>query len=264
MKHIKECHMNGVNISQTICLLCGKENETNESLQEHLSVEHYGEFYDKLVYEQRRDDDDEKSDSLDGSPKHESDNMSHNMDRGCQESFMTPLMYKPESGQTFPHGRYNGEDGSLEKSLKDYEKFLGTFVASPDQEEFSFDDQMKRKFKCSFPGCGRSFKRSGHLKRHKIVHLPQKERKRFHCDESGCNKHYSTKYDLAAHKRQAHEGLKLYRCIFRGCCRRFVRKDSLEKHLASFDHSNQKLDIDCLEFDIHATLQGDNQTVSDE
>lgn len=120
-----------------------------------------------------------------------------------------------------------------------YNQFIGSksFINLNDIEsQEDNDDSSSRKYKCDVIGCKRSFKRSGHLKRHKIVHIPQKERRRFYCASDGCDKHYSTKYDLVAHEKQVHQGVKLYKCIYKGCSRRFVKKDSLEKHLANFDH----------------------------
>lgn len=95
----------------------------------------------------------------------------------------------------------------------------------------------ERKFRCDVEGCHKTFKRSGHLKRHRLVHLPPNQRERYRCWKQTCNKHYSTKYDLAAHMRQAHGGVELLRCTVRNCARRFVRQESLEKHLKTFDHS---------------------------
>jgi hypothetical protein len=95
----------------------------------------------------------------------------------------------------------------------------------------------ERKWRCLHEGCGKSFKRLSHLRRHEIVHRALQERTRYLCSEPGCTKHYSTKYDLAAHIRQVHKGMQPFKCTVKGCCRRFVRKESLEKHLQTFDHS---------------------------
>ena len=70
-----------------------------------------------------------------------------------------------------------------------------------------------------------------------LVHVPPQHRERFHCDKPGCEKNYSTKYDLAAHQRQAHDGQRLYKCPERGCCRRFAKEDSLARHLRLADHN---------------------------
>eukprot|EP01122_Echinamoeba_exundans_P001229 TRINITY_DN1122_c0_g1_i1.p1 TRINITY_DN1122_c0_g1~~TRINITY_DN1122_c0_g1_i1.p1 ORF type:complete len:504 (-),score=93.23 TRINITY_DN1122_c0_g1_i1:149-1660(-) len=104
-----------------------------------------------------------------------------------------------------------------------------------DENDDDLDED--RKYSCDITGCEKAFKRSGHLKRHKLIHQPKDARERFHCSQAGCIKNYSTKYDLAAHIRQVHMGMLLYKCSVRGCCRRFVKQDSLVKHLTTFDHS---------------------------
>jgi hypothetical protein len=104
-----------------------------------------------------------------------------------------------------------------------------------DENEDDLDED--RKYSCDITGCEKAFKRSGHLKRHKLIHQPKDARERYHCSQDGCIKNYSTKYDLAAHIRQVHMGMLLYKCSVRGCCRRFVKQDSLVKHLTTFDHS---------------------------
>jgi hypothetical protein len=115
-----------------------------------------------------------------------------------------------------------------------------------EMEPASMEDSMDdlRRYLCDITGCGKTFKRSGHLKRHKLVHAPATERERYPCTQASCSKTYSTKYDLAAHVRQVHEGAPQFKCSYRGCCRRFVRKESLEKHLQTFDHSKASTKIE--------------------
>jgi len=93
----------------------------------------------------------------------------------------------------------------------------------------------ERKYACDYEGCGKAFKRNCHLKRHKIIHLPKTERQRFYCTFGGCDKHYGTKYDLTAHIKKVHERVPIYKCDVKGCSRRFVKKESLEKHVMD-DH----------------------------
>lgn len=73
-----------------------------------------------------------------------------------------------------------------------------------EMEPASMEDSMDdlRRYLCDITGCGKTFKRSGHLKRHKLVHAPATERERYPCTQASCSKTYSTKYDLAAHVRQ--------------------------------------------------------------
>lgn len=43
---------------------------------------------------------------------------------------------------------------------------------------------------------------------------------------------------------QVHQGAPQFKCSYRGCCRRFVRKESLDKHLQTFDHSKSSNKIE--------------------
>ena len=113
----------------------------------------------------------------------------------------------------------------------------------------SSGESGERKFRCDVEGCHKTFKRSGHLKRHRLVHLPPNQRERYRCWKQTCNKHYSTKYDLAAHMRQAHGGVELLRCTVRNCARRFVRQESLDKHLKTFDHTKENGNNDHMDED---------------
>jgi hypothetical protein len=36
---------------------------------------------------------------------------------------------------------------------------------------------------------------------------------------------------------EVHKGMKPFKCSVKGCCRRFVKRESLEKHIQTFDHS---------------------------
>jgi len=78
----------------------------------------------------------------------------------------------------------------------------------------------ERKWRCLHEGCGKSFKRLSHLRRHEIVHRALQERTRYLCSEPGCTKHYSTKYDLAAHIRQV---------LWRSTRRRLERPHALSR-----------------------------------
>jgi len=94
----------------------------------------------------------------------------------------------------------------------------------------------ERKYICDSEGCGKAFKRNVHLIRHKSIHLPKNERKRFQCTFSGCDKDYGTKYDLNAHIKKVHKGVPMYKCEIKGCGRRFVKKESFYKHMNDDHH----------------------------
>ncbi|KAK4466476.1 hypothetical protein QBC42DRAFT_74477 [Cladorrhinum samala] len=50
----------------------------------------------------------------------------------------------------------------------------------------------KHSYKCNHPGCRNGFSRAADLERHcKIVHLDERERKKYHCDYKKCPRHES-------------------------------------------------------------------------
>lgn len=207
MRHVNNNFIN----AQSVCFVCGKCLNSHCELQDHIATEHAD-----LPHLFNTAYNIEPKDNL---------NIQNlpNLNRPVRTPIFNLINYDNIQLQ------YNNTD--FEKSLKEYEEFLGNFMVT---HESFLNEDSKRKYKCNFPNCGKSFKRSGHLKRHKIVHLPQKERKRYYCEYEGCKKNYSTKYDLAAHVRQVHEGVILYKCDTKGCCRRFVKKESLENHKLMF------------------------------
>lgn len=210
MKHVNNNFIN----AQSVCFVCGKCLNSHNELQEHISNEHTEDL--PYLFNPGYNID----------PKENIECIIPNLVNNVKSPIFNFIQY--ENSQQLP--QYNNNT-DFEKSLKEYEEFLGNFMVTP---ESFINEDSKRKYKCNFPNCGKSFKRSGHLKRHKIVHLPQKERRRYYCEYEGCKKNYSTKYDLAAHVRQVHEGVILYKCDTKGCCRRFVKKESLENHKMMF------------------------------
>ncbi|KAJ1977972.1 transcriptional repressor [Dimargaris verticillata] len=56
----------------------------------------------------------------------------------------------------------------------------------------------KRKHKCTYEGCGRSFTTSGHLSRHHRVHTGEKN---FVCQFPGCNSRFSRQDNMMQHLR---------------------------------------------------------------
>jgi len=114
----------------------------------------------------------------------------------------------------------------------------------------------KRKYVCEYEGCGKAFKESGNLKKHKRVHTDEKPyvcdfedcgkafaasgnlvtHKHFHtnerpyvCDFEDCGKAFTQSTDLTTHKR-IHNGEKPYICDFKGCDKAFSQSGNLVKH----------------------------------
>ncbi|KAJ2845107.1 transcriptional repressor [Coemansia brasiliensis] len=58
--------------------------------------------------------------------------------------------------------------------------------------------QNKRKYHCTYPGCGKAFTTSGHLSRHFRIHTGEKN---YHCLYPGCTSRFSRQDNMMQHYR---------------------------------------------------------------
>lgn len=87
--------------------------------------------------------------------------------------------------------------------------------------------------------CGKVFKDSWFLQQHRHVH--SEVRAVLKCPRGGCERSFTTVFNLQSHIGSFHEELRPFACTHRGCGKTFAMKQSLQRHSVAHDPERRKL-----------------------
>ncbi|KAF9354918.1 hypothetical protein BGX34_010760 [Mortierella sp. NVP85] len=115
-----------------------------------------------------------------------------------------------------------------------------TIAAEVDNESDTGGEQVgssglskEKMYKCTYPGCEKSFTKPSRLGEHERVHTNERP---FQCHEAGCNASFRRQDHLAVHV-SSHGSNREFKCIQPGCTKGFYTKDKLVRHLKSHNES---------------------------
>ncbi|XP_026754944.2 zinc finger protein 502-like [Galleria mellonella] len=93
----------------------------------------------------------------------------------------------------------------------------------------------EKQFAC--PNCPKTYTRASYLRAHSLIHTGQERPKPFLCQQSGCERRFSTKHSLLVHIAHTHTTERPHKCNI--CFKGFATTSGLKIHRES--HSNKEL-----------------------
>ncbi|XP_023689338.1 general transcription factor IIIA, b isoform X2 [Paramormyrops kingsleyae] len=172
---------------------------------------------------------------------------------GCGQAFKKNMQLKSHeyTHTNLPPFQCNfegcGRRFTVPSRLRRHEKVHAGYPCTEDGCDFQgktwseYQKHRKEKHQAQYqcPSCSKVFKDSWVLRQHQHVH--QKVREVFHCPREGCERTYTTMFNLQSHILSFHEEVRPFACTYPGCTKTFVMKQSLMRHGVVHDPEKKKL-----------------------
>ncbi|XP_037545709.1 transcription factor IIIA [Nematolebias whitei] len=102
--------------------------------------------------------------------------------------------------------------------------------------------------------CNKEFRDSWFLQQHQYVHSEM--RVVFKCPRDGCDRSYTTLFNLQSHISSFHEDVRQFVCTHSGCGKTFAMKRSLQRHSVIHDPERRKMRRPGLKRSLTSRLSG--------